>query len=127
MTLGFTARKKKRSRYPLRYTLLESSRYINTLHGAKPYIYGKRRTNKCPLPLPAKSLLLSNQICNALQRWGIYLEKQKPLPDICPVGAFRLCISLNNYPFIISIGVFNLEKSLSSVTSLKEETLHNSA
>ena len=58
---------------------------------------------------------------------GIYPEKQKPQPDICPIGAFRLCISLNNYPFIISIGVFNLEKSLSSVTSLKEETLHNSA
>lgn len=38
------AGKEKRSRYPLRYTLLKSSRYINTLHGAKPYIYGKRRT-----------------------------------------------------------------------------------
>ena len=56
---------------------------------------------------------------------GILSEKTKPLP------IFRKGLGLiflyNSYPFMMSIEVSNSEKSLSSVTSLKEEILHNSS
>lgn len=55
---------------------------------------------------------------------GILSEKTKPLPKFRK--GLGLIFLYNNYPFMMSIEVSNSEKSLSSVTSLKEEILHNS-
>ena len=52
----YLGRKRKRFRYPLRYTSKESSGRINAPHGTKPLYMRKAADNICPLPHPAKSL-----------------------------------------------------------------------
>ena len=63
----YLGRKRKRFRYPLRYTSKESSGRINAPHGTKPLYMRKAADTNMPAAASGK-ITFAFFLCNAMQR-----------------------------------------------------------